>query len=170
MDPCIICEGIAERTQPVATPIYPLVILDETELTLSILTDRQLEVGHALVVTKRHASTLFDLTDAEFLAVTEAARRLAKGLVAALDPNGILIYQNNGVWAGQSTPHFHLHVVPRQPESNWGVGPPHLASLEERRRQPLPPAPSLEERIKTGDLIRGKLGNMDMSLHRRDAV
>ncbi|MFB3105836.1 MAG: HIT domain-containing protein, partial [Pseudomonadales bacterium] len=45
-----------------------------------------------------------------------------------------LLYQNNGVGSGQEVPHFHLHVVPRQPESDWGFGPPHLERLEREGR------------------------------------
>jgi diadenosine tetraphosphate (Ap4A) HIT family hydrolase len=51
-----------------------------------------------------------------------------------LDPEGILLYQNNGVGSGQEIPHFHLHVVPRRAGSDWGLGPPHLARLEAAER------------------------------------
>ena len=50
-------------------------------------------------------------------------------------PNGVLLYQNNGIGSGQEVPHFHMHVVPRGRESDWGFGPPHIARLG----QPRPP-------------------------------
>ena len=59
-----------------------------------------------------------------------AARRLAQALVDAYSQDGILMYQNNGTGSGQEVPHFHLHVVPRRPGSDWGLGPPHLERLE----------------------------------------
>ena len=59
-----------------------------------------------------------------------AARRLTQALVNVYSPDGVLLYQNNGVGSGQEVPHFHLHVVPRQRDSDWGLGPPHLARLE----------------------------------------
>ncbi|KFN50123.1 HIT family protein [Arenimonas composti] len=68
------------------------------------------------------------LTDDECRAVMLAARRLAKALERAFAPLGILTFQNNGVYSGQETPHFH--VVPRTPGSDWGIGPPQLASFE----------------------------------------
>lgn len=63
-----------------------------------------------------------------------AAKRLSRALVDAYSPDGVLLYQNNGVGSGQEVPHFHLHVLPRQPESDWGLGPPHLERLEREAR------------------------------------
>ena len=59
-----------------------------------------------------------------------SARRVAHALVETFSPLGILTFQNNGVYSGQETPHFHFHVVPRQPGSEWGIGPPQLATFE----------------------------------------
>lgn len=39
------------------------------------------------------------------------------------------------VFSGQETPHFHFHVVPRQKGSDWGVGPPQLATFDSAGRQ-----------------------------------
>ena len=50
--------------------------------------------------------------------------------MALYDPDGLLLYQNNGVGSGQEVPHFHLHVVPRRHGSDWGFGPPHIRRLE----------------------------------------
>ena len=77
---------------------------------------------------------MLDLTDAEDAAVMAAAKRLTQALVDAFSPDGVLVYQNNGLGSGQEVPHFHLHVVPRQPGSDWGFGPPHLERLEKEGR------------------------------------
>jgi hypothetical protein len=55
---------------------------------------------------------------------------LAQALVKAFRPLGILTFQNNGVFSGQETPHFHLHVVPRQEGSDWGRRGNMRASLD----------------------------------------
>jgi diadenosine tetraphosphate (Ap4A) HIT family hydrolase len=123
MDPCLFCEEIETRPAVFA-------VLEETDLTLTFLTPAQWEVGQCVVIPRRHASTLLDLTDDESLAVIAAARRIMQALIDSLQPLGVLLYQNNGVWSGQEVPHFHLHVVPRQPGSDWGVGPPQVARLE----------------------------------------
>jgi len=49
-------------------------------------------------------------------------------------PLGVLTFQNNGVYSGQEVPHYHFHVVPRQPGSDWGIGPPQLAVFDSAGR------------------------------------
>jgi diadenosine tetraphosphate (Ap4A) HIT family hydrolase len=82
----------------------------------------------------RHAPTLLDLNETEGAAIMMAARRIMRVMVEAFRPDGVILYQNNGVGSGQEVPHFHLHVVPRRGAGDWGVGPPHIARLEQARR------------------------------------
>lgn len=65
------------------------------------------------MITRRHVAILLELTDPECTAVMLHARRVAQALVGACRPLGILTFQNNGVYSGQETPHFPLHVEPR---------------------------------------------------------
>ena len=125
MDPCYFCEIISGTTDQWS-------VIERTALTITVLNARQYEVGQCMVVPNRHAPTLFDLTPQEDVALMHAARRAAAAFVKAFAPDGVLLYQNNGAGSGQEVPHFHLHVVPRQPHSDWGVGPPHIARLEHR--------------------------------------
>jgi histidine triad (HIT) family protein len=124
---CYLCEIVAGRSDP-----WNLV--EQTGLTVTLLNGRQFELGQCLVLPRRHAPTLLDLTPPEDAAVMAAARRLARAMVNAFAPQGVLLYQNNGTGSGQEIPHFHLHVVPRRPDSDWGLGPPHIARLERQRR------------------------------------
>ncbi|MBI1923388.1 HIT domain-containing protein [Candidatus Poribacteria bacterium] len=122
-DSCFFCEVIAGRQEKG--------IIEETDKTVTLVNNRQYEVGQVLVVARRHAPTLLDLTDEEATAVMQAARRVAQAIVEAYDVDGMTLYQNNGVVSLQEVPHFHLHVVPRRRvNSNWGEGPPHIAVLE----------------------------------------
>lgn len=122
-DPCDLCEGMAGREERWA-------IIDECELTLTVINPWQFEVGQCCVITRRHVATLLDLSALECAAVLVAAKRVAEALVKTYRPLGILTFQNNGVFSGQETPHFHFHVVPRQPGSDWGIGPPQLATFD----------------------------------------
>ncbi|KRA20141.1 hypothetical protein ASD69_01935 [Lysobacter sp. Root604] len=110
-------------------------VVDEGEHTLTVINPWQFEVGQCCVITRRHVATLLDLSEPECGAVMAAAKRVAEALVRAYRPLGILTFQNNGVFSGQETPHFHFHVVPRQRGSDWGVGPPQLATFDGAGRQ-----------------------------------
>ena len=123
---CVFCEMTAGRLDKG--------VVEETALTFTIVNQRQFEIGQALVIPRRHAPTLLDLTDEEAAAIMMAVRRLAAALVAAYAPDGITVYQNNGVASLQEVPHFHMHVVPRRKNGDWGDGPPHIAALESTSR------------------------------------
>ena len=121
MEPCYFCECVIAGAAG-----WNFIARDEQVLIL--LNGRQYETGQCIVLPVRHAPTLLDLSDAEGAAVMRAANRLATAMVDAFSPDGVLLYQNNGVAVGQEVPHFHLHVVPRRVASAWGEGPPQLAA------------------------------------------
>jgi len=125
-EPCEICETLAGRT--------PVPLIAECQFTRTVVTPVQFEVGQCCVVTRRHVATLLELTDEEAAAVLRAARDVAHALLATYAPLGILTFQNNGVYSGQEVPHFHFHVVPRQPGSDWGIGPPQLHKFPDAGR------------------------------------
>ena len=41
-------------------------------------------------------------------------QKIARAVKTALDAHGIMLVQLNGAAAGQSVPHIHFHVLPRQ--------------------------------------------------------
>jgi histidine triad (HIT) family protein len=127
-EPCEFCEGMAGRDD------YWTVVT-ESELTLTVVNPYQFEIGQCCVITRRHAATLLDLTNEEGAAVIQAAREVARALLAAYSPLGILTFQNNGVYSGQEVPHYHYHVVPRQEGSDWGIGPPQLKKFPSAGRK-----------------------------------
>jgi diadenosine tetraphosphate (Ap4A) HIT family hydrolase len=127
-EPCDLCEGMAGREERWA-------IIEESEHVLTVINPQQFEIGQCCVITRRHVATLLDLSDRECEAVMRAAKRVAHALVKAYRPLGILTFQNNGVYSGQETPHFHFHVMPRQPGSDWGIGPPQLATFDGAGRE-----------------------------------
>lgn len=127
-DPCDLCETAGRKER--------WAIIDESEHTLTVINPLQFEVGQCCVITRRHVATLLDLSRQECEAVMVSAQRVAQALVITYQPLGILTFQNNGVFSGQETPHFHFHVVPRQQGSDWGVGPPQLATFDGAGRRP----------------------------------
>ncbi|MBX3697936.1 MAG: HIT family protein [Dokdonella sp.] len=125
-EPCDLCVAARKETWK---------IIEEGEHTLTVINPWQFEVGQCCVITRRHVATLLDLSEEECGQVLRSAKRVAEALVKAYRPLGILTFQNNGVYSGQETPHFHFHVVPRQKGSDWGIGPPQLATFDGAGRE-----------------------------------
>lgn len=72
-----------------------------------------LNPGHVLVVPRRHVGSWFEATvdeRNEMMRLTDEARQLVTGRYA---PDGFNLGINDGVAAGQTIPHLHLHLIPR---------------------------------------------------------
>ena len=71
--------------------------------------------GHMLIISKRHVSDYFDLSDAEKEELIIILDELAKS-VKKMDPSitGFNIGINIGEDAGQTVMHFHQHLIPRR--------------------------------------------------------
>ena len=104
------CDNVAGRSTRGGLKCAPVLNRD---LTLTFVAPRAAHQSALLVIPKRHAPTLFDLTEAEAKAIWDDVRSVARALTLALQPDGLNIFQNNGRAAGQSVPHYHVHVVPR---------------------------------------------------------
>ena len=118
-DNCIFCKIVAGQMS-----CFKLLEDDDTLAFMDIYPAND---GHCLVIAKEHYSTLFDISDEAFAAVSRSVSRVARAVDLALSPVGLNLVQANGPGAQQSVQHFHVHVVPRKLgdrlELNWGVQP-----------------------------------------------
>lgn len=85
----------------------------EDDRTLSFMDINPIADGHALVVPKAHARDLHAIAGEDLQAVVVSAQRVAAAVQRAVRPGGLNLLQANGPAAGQSVPHFHMHIVPR---------------------------------------------------------
>ncbi len=87
-----------------------------------LVTYEQRGQGHVLVIPVQHRVTLLDLPLPEGAAVMDGVVRAAEAITRAFDPDGIAVWQNNGVPAHQSVPHVHFHVAGTMPDGGtiWG--------------------------------------------------
>lgn len=105
-DDCLFCKIV--RGDMPCFKIY------EDEKSLSFLDIHPINPGHALVIPKADdTKNILDVSPEDWMATTEAARKVAHLLEKALDPDGINIIMNNRSEAGQVIFHPHIHVVPR---------------------------------------------------------
>ncbi len=105
MSDCVFCK--------IRDGLIPSTKIDEDERTLTFMDINPLNPGHCLVVTKRHAPTLFEADVEDLKAAMATARRVALAIREAVKPDGLNLLQANGAAAFQSVPHFHLHLIPR---------------------------------------------------------
>ncbi len=69
--------------------------------------------GHALIVPKRHAVTIWDLESDEYAACFALVRTVRDLIQARYSPDGFNVGVNCGEAAGQSVWHAHIHLIPR---------------------------------------------------------
>lgn len=123
---CLFCK--------IARGLIPAAKVYEDDLVLAFMDIGPVNEGHVLVATRRHAVTLYDLTDEEAAAVLRASRRIGLAIRAAFDPPGLMLFQANGPEAGQTVFHFHMHLVPRWADDGAGfTWPRHPQSPEALR-------------------------------------
>ncbi len=118
--------------------------MEELAETFAFVVPKQFRTGHLLVIPKRHAGSVLDISIDEMTAISRHVHRLARAISLALDPSGINIFQNNGVTAGQSIGHSHVHIVPSYP----GEPPPLLVKREELVVTPFSERQDLAARIR----------------------
>ena len=102
---CIFCK-IANGDIPSAT-VY------EDELFRVILDIAPAAKGHALILPKEHYDNLWELGEEEAAKVMKLAAKVSAAQKKALGCDGVNILQNNGIAAGQTVFHFHMHLIPR---------------------------------------------------------
>jgi histidine triad (HIT) family protein len=123
---CVFCKIVAGKL-----PCFKLL---ENETTIAFMDINPVNPGHALAVAKGHWPTV-DVIPADVLAdVARTAQRVAKAAMKALAPEGVNLVQANGVAAGQSVPHLHMHIMPRRRSDdvslNWQPTPGDMKEIE----------------------------------------
>ncbi len=125
-DNCIFCK-IANGEIPSRT-VY------EDDSFRVILDNGPATKGHALVLPKDHYADLFEIPEDVAAAAIVTAKKAAALLKEKLHADGLNIVQNNGEAAGQTVPHFHIHIIPRYVDDGqligWKPGSPSAEELD----------------------------------------
>jgi len=87
--------------------------ITENNLALAIPTNIPITIGHTLIIPKRCVAKFEDLSDEERNAIFNLAEEIKKALIKTYNAQGFNVAYNENKPAGQSVPHFHLHIVPR---------------------------------------------------------
>ena len=114
MSDCIFCK-LAGGEIPTAT-------LFENDEFRVILDAGPATKGHCLVLPKAHYTNIYEVPDDVLGRAFGVAKMIAKKMTEVTGCDGINIVQNNGIEAGQTVFHFHIHIIPRYAGEDMIVG------------------------------------------------
>ena len=103
---CVFCK-IASGELPCPT-IY------EDEHTLAFLDIAKDVDGHILVIPRKHCKNILDCDTDTLSAVAQTVKKISNHLTEHCGYDGINLLNANDESAGQSVPHFHIHIIPRK--------------------------------------------------------
>ena len=102
---CIFCKIVAGEIP--ASKVY------EDDHFLAFLDISQVTPGHTLVIPKKHARNLLEMTPDETADLFNVVSTVTKKVENATQPQGMNIISNMEEIAGQSVFHTHVHILPR---------------------------------------------------------
>ena len=129
---CIFCKIIEGEIPAVK-------VLDE-ELVLAFMDINPSSRGHMLVVPKKHAENIFEISEGDLAAVIKAVKRCATAVKEALKAEGVTVLQLNGTASDQIVPHLHIHIMPRWENdglsvSTWEMKPGDMEEIKDIARK-----------------------------------
>jgi diadenosine tetraphosphate (Ap4A) HIT family hydrolase len=100
-------------------------IIAENFFAVTLRDNLPVSPGHTLIIPKRHIASFFETTKEEQTALLDALRHAKAGLDEELSPDGYNIGINDGLAAGQTLLHLHIHLIPRykgdMPDPRGGI-------------------------------------------------
>lgn len=111
---CIFCRILAGE--------IPSRVLYEDEDFKVIMDVGPATRGHALILPKEHYANLYELPEELAAKAMKLAKKMTAAMTDVLHCDGFNLVQNNGMVAGQTVFHFHLHLIPRyEQDDNAGM-------------------------------------------------
>ena len=106
MSDCIFCRIISGEIP--SRKIY------EDEWTFAFMDVAQDVDGHILVVPKAHRKNILDCDEETLAQLMWTVKKISNHLTEKCGYNGVNLLNASDESAGQSVPHFHIHIIPRK--------------------------------------------------------
>ena len=135
-DGCVFCR-IARGEIP-CNKVY------EDQDVIAFLDINPASIGHTLVVAKEHFDDFAHAQKSIVSHIFQVAQLVSQACLVQLNATGVNVLTNIGEAAGQSIPHFHVHVIPRYANDRIGIPFSHTLTLPSDR------FPLLADSIKRG--------------------
>ncbi|MBT3364481.1 MAG: HIT family protein [Flavobacteriales bacterium] len=98
----------------------------ENDKAIAFLDIRPLARGHCLVVPKREVDKLFDLPEADYLALWSLCKQVAQAVETCMPCNRVGV-----AVLGFEVPHAHVHLVPMRSEEDLNFSNPKMVFTQE---------------------------------------
>ena len=105
MEDCIFCKIVKGE--------IPSFKIYENDQVFAFEDINPISLGHTLIVPKKHAENLWEITPGDLSAIHLASQKIARALRKAIDATGIACLQLNGREVNQVVMHYHLHLIPK---------------------------------------------------------
>jgi histidine triad (HIT) family protein len=92
----------------------PCFTVYEDQQTLAFMDIMPQSPGHVLVIPKKPSTNMLTIAEEDVVAVMRTTHKIAPSIRKAMGAEGFMVVQLNGSEAGQTVPHLHMHIVPRQ--------------------------------------------------------
>jgi len=102
---CVFCKIVAGEI-----PSYKVY---EDEKVLAFLDIKPVHPGHILVIPKKHAANLEEISEEDLKAVITVVKHIGSLIKNNLKYESYNVIENNDPVAGQEIPHLHFHLIPR---------------------------------------------------------
>ena len=112
MEECVFCKIVNGE--------LPSMKVFEDECTMAFMDLAKDVDGHILVIPKKHSKNILDCDYDTLNHVMNTVKKVSNHLVENCGYDGVDLMNANDESAGQTVPHFHIHIIPRK--KNDGLG------------------------------------------------
>jgi len=113
MEDCIFCKIVKKE--------IPASVVYEDADTLAFLDIAPVNVGHSLVIPKKHYVNIYETPEETLIEMMKAVKKLSHAIKNGLSADGINVTMNNDPAAGQVVFHSHIHIIPRVANDGFGL-------------------------------------------------
>lgn len=115
MNDCIICRILEGE--------LPSMKLYEDEFTCVFLDIAEDVNGHMVAVPKKHVNNILDCDNETLQNLITTVKLVSNHCVEKCGYNGVNLLNASDESAGQSIPHFHIHIIPRKSDDGIDAWP-----------------------------------------------
>lgn len=125
MENCVFCKLLAENR---------FMKVCETPSAVAFMDIAGDVDGHILAVPKKHVKNILDADEETVSQLMSMVKKISNHLVEHCGYDGVNLLNASGESAGQSVPHFHIHIIPRRKNDGVDAWPVFEGAKQETER------------------------------------